>query len=291
MTLPFLSRAIHRSSFALSHLLSPSAHRRDQQATICRCLVTLSIPPPTDTAIERPETLVLVESSLYKQKWENSFAKYYPERGIHFGSLDIASTDNCNVEDITLESMEQTLSNDISALSESAYTILIARGPLQSLVAQYYLESLPLAGLVLIDPLILPDNGRSGVHAGRWKDSVHTLLTLLNNTTTPERSIFKKLQSDGSDLSLSSELNLLGSLPQIAPRPLYLEPSSVPILILHSRCDKHQNFYEQCARISANFHGVDENSLFFIPANNNSSADNVSWVIERVYDWYEDCVA
>ena len=289
------SRAIQQSRNAVNHLLSQSSHLSDQQVIMRRCLVTLSIPPPIDTPMERPETLVLIESSLYKQKWEQSFAKYYPERGMHFGSLDITSADNCSVHDMTLASMEQTLSNDTSALSEPAYTILIARGPLQSLIAQYYLESLPLAGLVMIDPLILPDDGRSGVHVvERLKESIHGLSTTINDTTKSEWSPFKKLQPDdlvvaSNNISMSSELNVLHALPQMTSRPLYLEPSSVPIIIFHSRCDKHQDFYENCANSSAEFHGVDESHIFCIPINS-TGAEDVSWVMDRVYNWYEDSV-
>ena len=251
-----------------------------------RWIITSSTAPPIDTPIERPETIVLLESSLYQHQWKDAFTSYFPNRGLHFATIDVA--------DNTLESMEETLSNDIATLSESAYTIMVARGPLQSLVAQYYLESLPLAGLVLVDPLLLPEDGRSiGSGEKRWNESIDRLLLSLDKSA-PGNSLFRK-QKDATDAgislssSLSRELNLLESLSSTIHRPLYLEPSSVPILVLYS-CHPYMYQAQQCAEHTAKFHGVDGVNALCIPMNE-YGADDLDWVTEKVYEWYDECVA
>jgi hypothetical protein len=260
-----------------------------------RSLVTSVVSPPIDTPLERPETMVLIESNLYKQQWRSSFSLFYPSRGIQFASIDITASNHEQDETTTtLESMEQTLSRDISSLSESAYTILIARGPIQSLVAQYYLESLPLAGLVLVDPLILPEDGRNGVADGRWMGSVETLLTMINDATIDGmRSRLKpnELKDETcTTTSLSRELDLLQSLVDITHRPLFLEQSSIPMLVLYS-CPNaaNEDYYEKCAETTAKFHSSSVKVLK-IPSNVDGEGD-LEWTIKQIYLWYDDCVA
>eukprot|EP00957_Ditylum_brightwellii_P168263 12809704-Ditylum_brightwellii.AAC.1 len=50
--------------------------------------------------------------------------------------------------------MERELAADIGAMPPG--TVLIAVGPVPCLVVQYYLGSLSLSGLILVDPVILP---------------------------------------------------------------------------------------------------------------------------------------
>jgi hypothetical protein len=239
--------------------------------------------------------MILIESNLYKQQWRSSFSLFYPSRGIQFASIDITASNHEQDETTTtLESMEQTLSRDISSLSESAYTILIARGPIQSLVAQYYLESLPLAGLVLVDPLILPEDGRNGVADGRWKGSVETLLTMINDATIDGmRSRLKpnELKDETcTTTSLSRELDLLQSLVDITHRPLFLEQSSIPMLVLYS-CPNaaNEDYFEKCAETTAKFHSSSVKVLK-IPSNVDGEGD-LEWTIKQIYLWYDDCVA
>jgi hypothetical protein len=243
--------------------------------------------------IERPETLILLESSLYKQTWREYFIYYFPLKGIHFASIDLTTSDDDALsQDVSFNSMEQTLSDDMAILNEPAYTIAVARGPIQSLVAQYYLESLPLAGLVLVDPFLLPEDCDrvSNSEERRWKESIDSLM----DYSTMNDGIFRKHLNEPpgaidecTSSSFAKELKLLESLQNTTPRPLNLEPSPVPILVMYSA---HPDEYRahQCAERTATFHGLQGQTLK-IPRN--SGTDDVDWVMERVYEWYDESVA
>lgn len=292
-------------------LQSPCIHEHHS----LRGLVTFSAPPPINVAVERPETVVLVESSLYRQQWKEPCASFFTSQGLHFSSLDITTSLHDADDDTSLASMEQTLSADLDQLSSSAHTILIARGPIQSLVAQYYLESLPLAGLVLIDPLIFPKDGRNIndlSHGGdeKWSESVNYLLEILDDllmqgkTTSSTQQVLllespldiPKVSMDKSSLS---ELNLLQSLPRSSSRPLYLEPSSVPILIMYSGHHVYQEYYKKCAERTAKFHsGHDyislDNQVLEIPGRMDDSGvleSDCEWAMKRIFEWYDGHVA
>eukprot|EP00957_Ditylum_brightwellii_P098359 7494546-Ditylum_brightwellii.AAC.1 len=94
-----------------------------------------------------------------------------------------------------LLSMERELAAGIGAMPPG--TVLIAVGPVSCLVAQYYLESLPLSDLILVNPVILPP---------------------LPKCEVIERTIVEDLAKTCSSWD----------------RPLRLEPGSVPMLILSS---------------------------------------------------------
>eukprot|EP00984_Skeletonema_dohrnii_P017347 scaffold7873_cov111-Skeletonema_dohrnii-CCMP3373.AAC.6 len=165
-----------------------------------RSIVTSSIEPSLDARMERPQTFVLTESSLYSNStgtntsWREAFESFYPKQGLHFSSIDmLRSADESTTQITSVKSLEQILASDLSHLATSigigaAHTVLIARGPIQCLAAQYFLESLPLAGIVLVDPLLLPDDGRvkkqsatsSGVVDNRWESSLQDFMSLLD---------------------------------------------------------------------------------------------------------------
>ena len=103
--------------------------------------MTSSVPPPLTVRMERPEMVVLAESSLYKHSWIDSATKFYPLNGLHFSSIDIMRSSLEEGEDhstTTIKSLVQNLSKDLSHSSHNV--VLIARGPLQCLISQYFLE-------------------------------------------------------------------------------------------------------------------------------------------------------
>lgn len=121
-----------------------------------RGIVTSSVPPPLNVCIERPEMVGLAESSLYKHSWKDSATKFYPLHGLHFSSIDIMQSEaGGDHSTTTIKSLVQNLSKDLSNLgdvssdvtyddtrpiSSSAHVVLIARGPIQCLISQYFLE-------------------------------------------------------------------------------------------------------------------------------------------------------
>ena len=125
--------------------------------------------------MERPEVVVLAESSLYGKagagdgggnSWEGSCRSFFPKSGLHFASIDVfrsssrrgGGSGGSNPDDFgvlpSLDALERTMMEDLSRLgddavddifigdesSSSAHVVMIARGPVQCLVAQYFLE-------------------------------------------------------------------------------------------------------------------------------------------------------
>lgn len=267
-----------------------------------RNIVTSSIEPSLNASMERPETIVLTESSLYTNSnnsintisWKEAFESFYPKQGMHFSSIDmLRSADNSDMQMTSIKSLEQTLVSDLSGLATSigigaAHTVLIARGPLQCLAAQYFLESLPLAGLVLIDPLLLPNDGRIKKHKNassedvdnRWKSSLQDFMSLLDgnapnmykhaekivgdSATHPLRladstatKILPTQLSETAPTSLDVELSLLKSLSRNRDsQHLLLEPGIVPMLIFYSggANNDYEDYYRICAERTAAFH-------------------------------------
>eukprot|EP01082_Thalassiosira_pseudonana_P010050 g8880.t1 g8880 contig34:355679-356164(-) len=149
--------------------------------------------------------------------WRDAFTSFFPAAGLHLASIDITKTspNSSSNEPISLASLEETLSKDLSHLgtmanvgddllisecstpsTTSAHTVLIARGPI---------PSLPLAGLVLVDPLILPEDGRVKEKSsnGRFSPSLDDMVSTLEGrrpmmdqdaTTLPDDHLFQKQQ-------------------------------------------------------------------------------------------------
>jgi hypothetical protein len=150
---------------------------RHRGGSLHRTVVTSSTPPSPEVFIERPEVVVLAESSLYgkagdgdggSNSWEGHCRSFFPKSGLHFASIDVfrSSSGRCggggggggNPNDVdvvpSLDALERTMTEDLSRLgddavddiflgdesSSSAHVVMIARGPVQCLVAQYFLE-------------------------------------------------------------------------------------------------------------------------------------------------------
>jgi hypothetical protein len=260
----------------LSVRLPLRASLRRAAAPRQRDLVTSSIAPSLHAAFERPENIVLVESSLYSSNssqpnsWKEAFESFYPAQGLNFSSIDMFRCES-GARITSVKSLEQTLAADLSHLSTTtgigaAHTVLIARGPIQSLVAQYFLESSPLAGLVLVDPLLLPNRGVNGIQSGtdRWDSSLQDFISLLDGNAP---SMYKHLDDkfvcenvthplllDDGRIQLTesktTELSLLASLSRNKDsRVLLLEPGSVPMLIFYSCGNEYEDYYRICAEV------------------------------------------
>ncbi|KAL7457219.1 hypothetical protein ACHAWC_008729 [Mediolabrus comicus] len=278
-----------------------------------RTIVTSSIAPSLDAAMERPESIVLTESSLYhysnshhKNKWTEAFQSFYPSQGLHFSSIDlfrtkhiISSSYESSAPIASLKSLEHSLAADLLHLASTigigaAHTVLVARGPIQSLVAQYFLESRPFAGLVLVDPLLLPNDGRvmndtsqssttSAEVENRWNSSLQDLISLLDGTTpnmykhhSDDKTFadkknhahplllddkWRRMHSNTESkvtTSFGEELYLLDSLTQSNnnSRPLLLERGTIPMLICYSGSseNEYEDYYRICAERTAAFH-------------------------------------
>lgn len=160
------------------------------------------------------------------------------------------------------------------------------------------IHSLPLAGLVLVDPLLLPEDGRPGFRKmsssesdkQRWEYSLADLISMLENRAprmyecATQSSAMdeekhnhplllprngKPIQPSESNQSASSlevELSLLHSLTNDnnSHRPLKLEATgSIPILALYSGDHVYHDYYRICSERTAAFHTCGGSSDYF----------------------------
>eukprot|EP00571_Detonula_confervacea_P008838 CAMPEP_0172326314 /NCGR_PEP_ID=MMETSP1058-20130122/56181_1 /TAXON_ID=83371 /ORGANISM="Detonula confervacea, Strain CCMP 353" /LENGTH=244 /DNA_ID=CAMNT_0013043067 /DNA_START=515 /DNA_END=1249 /DNA_ORIENTATION=+ len=215
--------------------------------------------------------------------------------------------------------------------STSAHAVLIARGPVQCLIAQYFLESLPLAGLVLVDPLLLPVDGKTGKKeieseesVTRWNTSLLDLISMLENRAPQMYNDASQSLLDGDihpPLKLPSgmaiqpsdntkydstleEISLLHALANDKKyknaRSLKLEPGAIPILVLYSGDHTYHDYYRICSERTAAFHTCggkgdyfDQVSVLKIPkkSDGDESVDDLDQVMGSIYEWYDEVVA
>ena len=134
-------------------------HRRIDSAR--RSLVTDVVAPPLDSQLpELPVTLILAEDDGFygdesPSSWHKEFAETLPtEYGMSYGRFSMSP--NTSNLDQAMQEMKNNLTSDATTFSASN-VILVARGPWMSWMAQFYLQDLPLAGLVMVDPMLLDD--------------------------------------------------------------------------------------------------------------------------------------
>jgi len=215
-----------------------------------RMVMTESIePPPLSTVSERPCEVVLAQDAgLYPTCWLKPFSQILPqERGLHFCSVSI---DSRNLQE-GLDILEQ----DLAPLPN---IVLIARGPLVSLVAQYYLESLPLAGLVMVDPIL-----------------IHHVDAL------------QKIGSSFEQDSVQHEF-VGGILSGMETRPLKLEPGAVPVLVFQSMED---STFCEAAKDVALRHGDPDGAFGEVPVHAISTDDKDALLaIDVITEWIDDSV-
>lgn len=157
--------------------IHPSRLKKDslpRGSSIVRFLLTDAIEPPLDSSIpERPCTVILSEhAALYGSKsWNSAFQESFPKHhGMTYRQWSLlpnpttkasSSPSSSSEEDptttivVSIDGALHQMKSDLIGMSDA---ILIARGPWMSWMAQFFLESLPLAGLVLVDPMPLNEN-------------------------------------------------------------------------------------------------------------------------------------
>ena len=117
-----------------------------RNGVLARGIASAITEPPLDTnVIEKPFTLLLMEDRfIYKDTWKSAFEKCIPrDYGMSFASLTVP-------EESTFDDMVEELKSDLFPIHDA---VLISRGPISSWCAQFYLESRPLKGLVMVDPI------------------------------------------------------------------------------------------------------------------------------------------
>jgi hypothetical protein len=177
---------------------------RMRTSTTRRSLLTSVLEPPLNSSVpERPCTVILAQDEYFYKSasWDGHFSqKLTQDYGLSYAQwqLSTAHTD--------FDSALQEMSRDLSSIPSQ---VLVARGPWVSWMAQFYLESLSLAGLVLVDPLPLDNT-----------EAVRQLEALFQNLETPppaSYALFEEFVNHWDHWSLQ------------------LEPGAVPMMVVSTK--------------------------------------------------------
>ena len=162
----------------------------------------------------------------------------------------------------------------------------------------FVLCSLPLAGLILVDPLILPDDGRlEGVNqhkvSNRWKSSLLELQSMLEETNGLYKSTDRQPLQLPNDLNKleSSMLNSLVQTKEECPRTLKLESGSIPLLVMYTGDHSYHDHYRICAERTAAFHTCAGQSDYFNQVSVLKVPTEHEDTMKLMYDWYDEAVA
>lgn len=206
----FINKHFHHSLQRQSHI----------RFCACRRIVVSSSEPPLDSdVIERPFSLILMEDHfMYSNSWKKSFHDSIPkDHGMSFAYLLFPEQKRVN----------ELLDGLITDIAQIPDAVVVARGPRSSWIAQLYLESLYLRGLVMVDPIMLD-------RPGEVEDEA--IAAISNDLST-------------SNLQTGDVAEWSAFVQEAQDRVLRLEPSSIPMLVLNS----HQGLLE-ASKYVANRH-------------------------------------
>jgi hypothetical protein len=164
------------------------------------------------------------------------FQREFPGRGIHY--VNVTIWDGIHQKSsinpyLYLQQAEDQLASDISMFPAPT---LITRGGLLSIVAQFYLESYALSGLVMIDPYITPEAASSSSSSEPHSSMSTSCSMLLQSMEVKESNSLLQQHVVNEEEDIELHLLKLLSDPNFSRediRLLKLEPSSVPILLIY----------------------------------------------------------
>jgi hypothetical protein len=167
-----------------------------------RWKVSATIEPPLDSQVlEKPCSVILMEDrAIYKDSWHEPFQSAIPrDYGMSFASISFP-------EGYSFDQMLGELKDDLPTIHDA---VLVARGPLSSWCSQLYLESFPLQGLVMVDPMLINQVDAATMH-----------------------TMFQEMLPSGytSQVELGHWNGLINGA---QARELKLEPNAVPMLVVN----------------------------------------------------------
>ena len=229
-----------------------------------------------------------MESTLYRDSWSQSsrpFVSTFPNRGIHFLSIDVFS--ELSSSSTVSESFSQLHSELANDLSTHADVVLVARGPLPCLVAQFYLESLPLSGLILIDPLIVPRRDGTGDDERSLQSSAQIFMEIASKADCFD------LHNETSCKN-GEEVNMLDKMQRNSEfdRPLKLEAGVIPVKVLYTggAVGHETKEFRRCAEQTASCHTPEDGTgLWGEVAVEQLETDNDK-ALETIYSFHDEII-
>ena len=216
-------------------------------------LSTILEPPPVQ--YERPCTIVVAEDSgIYEESLSQGLRHVTDQFGMSATQYTLPSS--CASLEYALQDMSRDLSNIQGA-------VLVARGPWISWQAQFYLESLPLAGLVMIDPISFDD--RNGLN------QYQLFIEKRNLLSTTEHHLFTDFVDNWGHWTLR------------------LEAGSVPMLVVNTI---QRPAFKRFAEITAHRHADSEGVYGKVPVASLSQEgdSHVNDLLSVVCSWVDDVV-
>lgn len=221
-----------------------------------RCILSAAVEPPLESTVaERPCTIVLAEDPIYERSWKSTFQTKFPnEYGTSFASF------KCSAE--TVDHALQEMKSDFAYLP---CVVLMARGPWISWITQFYLESMPLAGLIMVDPLPLDDQHG----ANQFK----LLYEELNLTQSREYRFFQEMSEHWGHWTLK------------------LEPGSIPMMIVTTtgREEFRQGAQATATRHSARNGNLKTDNVPVVELKRNDLDDTIE-IIKLTDEWIDNVV-
>jgi hypothetical protein len=248
-----------RCSFAAARLSLPPIYIPATTTTRRQLLSQTAETPIGSSVTERPCTVVLAEDvagSFYKESWHAAAVVSIPQdHGMtyHKWSLSPSVT--------TMDEALSEMKRDLAVVQHDA--VLVARGPWMSWMAQFYLESLPLKGLVMVDPIPLDSRNDANLFELQYKK--------LGLETSLEFRLFQEFAEHWGHWSLQ------------------LEMGSVPMLVIQSM---DRPAFRKAAEATARRHGSKDSQFGPVPIlkllegkeNTPQDATNIigEWIVDQV---------
>jgi hypothetical protein len=225
-----------------------------------RLLVSTVDPPLHSDILERPCTVLLVEDrNVYQTSWREAFQDKIPkEYGMSFGYLELPTAP---------KSVDEGLKEMNTELPAFHDAVLVARGPFVSWYAQFFLESFPLKGLVLVDPLCFD----------RVRGDEQDLAT-------------NRLERDLQDHGLESarEFQQLQAIYNgLETRKLKLEPNAVPMRVFQTLPDPG---YASAAVETAERHSDPDGPFGIVSVRDFSLSNNIDEIMIDIRNWIDQDV-
>jgi len=197
------------------------------------------------------------ENSVSKS-WINAFRSKVPaDYGMSFASISLNWQHDLGENPSVFGGLQALKSCRLSSISDA---ILVTRGPVASLCAQYYLESMALQGLVMIDPILMDDEDNG-------HEEISSLLSRLYQQPT-----------DDEDKERFRSSRLL------------VEPNAVPMMVVMTIPDSKA--WSHSSQFVAARHGDPDGPYGIVPIvdlteMDETEANSATTVLDRINEWID----
>ena len=215
-----------------------------------------------ESLVYNPEKNTKKSNSRTTTSWINVFrSKVPPDHGMSFASISLNWQHDRVGKPSVFGRLQALKSCRLPRISDA---ILVARGPVASLCAQYYLESFSLQGLVMIDPILMDDKDNAD------DDNSHEAISSLISR------LYQQPDDDDKERFQSSRL--------------LVEPNAVPVMVVMTIPDNKA--WNHSSRFVAARHGDPDGPYGIVPIVDMTEMDETEensamTVLDRINEWID----